>query len=153
MSVRSNPILRLLAEPAGAVVSVSGPDSYISPDWYQLDDQVPTWNYVAVHLRGSLRRLPDEELPDILDRLSNRFEGELAPKPIWHRNKMTPDVFGRMLKMIVPIAIDVDQIDGTWKLSQNKPEEVRLNAAAKVPEHGIGSELHTLSELMRNLPE
>ena len=58
--VRANPIARLLA--AGerpAVLAVSGPDGYVSPDWYGAEpDQVPTWNYVAVHLRGTLRLRP-----------------------------------------------------------------------------------------------
>ena len=60
--VRANPIARLLA--AGerpAVLAVSGPDGYVSPDWYGPEpDQVPTWNYVAVHLRGTLRLRPEE---------------------------------------------------------------------------------------------
>ena len=42
--VRSNPILRLLDTPQKAVIAVSGPDAYISPDWYLVADQVPTWN-------------------------------------------------------------------------------------------------------------
>ncbi len=59
--VRSNPIAGLLeGEGVSALMIISGPDAYISPDWYGLDDQVPTWNYVAVHLRGTLRRLPDQ---------------------------------------------------------------------------------------------
>ena len=52
---RPNPILRLLATPHPAVIAVSGPDGYVSPDWYGMEDQVPTWNYIAVHLRGPLR--------------------------------------------------------------------------------------------------
>ena len=50
---RSNPIARAPL-PASALMAVSGPDAYISPDWYGVADQVPTWNYVAVHLRGTL---------------------------------------------------------------------------------------------------
>jgi len=42
--VRSNPMLKLLDKEAPGVLAVSGPDSYVSPDWYQLEDQVPTWN-------------------------------------------------------------------------------------------------------------
>ena len=43
--------------PAGALLIVSGPDGYVSPDWYgePRNRMVPTWNYVAVHLRGELR--------------------------------------------------------------------------------------------------
>ena len=88
--VRSNPIAGLLErEECPALMIVSGPDAYISPDWYGLDDQVPTWNYVAVHLRGTLRRLPDDRLRPHLAALSLQFEQRLAPKPVW-----SPDVFG-----------------------------------------------------------
>ncbi len=73
--VRSNPIVRALAQPADAVIAVSGADSYVSPDWYGVDDQVPTWNYVAVHLRGRLEQLPPEELRGVLDRLSAEYGG------------------------------------------------------------------------------
>lgn len=53
--VRSTPITRaLLTAPRAARIAVSGPDGYISPDWYGLADQVPTWNYVAVHLTARL---------------------------------------------------------------------------------------------------
>src|SRR4051812_5840105 len=31
----------------------SGPHAYVSPSWYEADDVVPTWNYVAVHARGT----------------------------------------------------------------------------------------------------
>ena len=54
--VRSNPITRVLKTPQAARLAVSGPDGYVSPDWYGLADQVPTWNYVAVHLTGSLEQ-------------------------------------------------------------------------------------------------
>jgi transcriptional regulator len=52
--VRSNPIARAVTGPTRAVLAVTGPDGYVSPDWYDAPDQVPTWNYVAVHLRGPL---------------------------------------------------------------------------------------------------
>ena len=67
--VRSNPIVRLLKSPVEAVMAVSGGDAYISPDWYGVDNQVPTWNYVAVHVRGTVRQLDHQELRGILDRL------------------------------------------------------------------------------------
>lgn len=54
---RSNPIARA-GLPAPAVLMVSGTDGYISPDWYGLPDQVPTWNDLAVHLRGWLKPAP-----------------------------------------------------------------------------------------------
>ena len=149
--VRSNPIVRLISEPVDAVLAVSGPDSYVSPDWYELEDQVPTWNYVAVHLRGTLQSLPAEHLHDVLDRTSARFENELAPKKPWTSAKMDQEKYRRMQRMIVPVAMTVTQVDGTWKLSQNKPDATRLNAARGVREHGIGTGLTELAKLMESV--
>ena len=146
--VRSNPILRLLGEPVPAVIAVSGPDAYLSPDWYGVDDQVPTWNYVAVHLRGTLRRLDDGELHGILDELSALFEQRLAPKTPWTSAKMDQEIYGRMLRQIVPVAMEVERIDATWKLSQNKPQDVRLGAIAGLEGAVSGSEIAALAALM-----
>jgi len=146
--VRSNPILTALDQPLPALLAVSGPDGYVSPDWYGVPDQVPTWNYVAVHLRGSLARLPDTRLGEVLDRLTDAFEHRLAPKPPWRAEKMDPAVRARMMRSIVPLRMSVEEVQGTWKLGQNKPDGVRLGAAAAVS-GGIGHELDTLAELMR----
>lgn len=127
--VRSNPIVPLLPDPQPAVIAVQGPESYISPDWYGVPDQVPTWNYVAVHLRGTLSLLPDADLRPILDRLSAEFEGRLLPKTPWTSAKMTPGVMERMMRMVVPCRLTITDVQGTWKLSQNKPEAARLGAA------------------------
>ena len=68
--VRSNPIARLLQNiQTPAKLTVSGPHGYISPDWYGVKDQVSTWNYVAVHLSGTLRMLKHDQLLALLDRL------------------------------------------------------------------------------------
>jgi transcriptional regulator len=76
---RSNPIARA-GLPAGAVIAVIGPDAYISPDWYGVPDQVPTWNYVAVHLRGRLVALDESVMKGHVDELSAVHEGRLLPK-------------------------------------------------------------------------
>jgi transcriptional regulator len=147
--VRSNPIARALLEPLPARVAVSGPDSYVSPDWYGTEDQVPTWNYVAVHLTGMLERRPDSELPGVLDRLSEQFEARLAPKEPWRADKVEPDALARMMRMIVPLRLNVTGVDGTWKLAQNKPDGVRNAAAEHVDAYGIGAEVRDLAALMR----
>ena len=148
--VRSNPIARMLkAEPLLARIAVSGPHSYISPDWYNVPDQVPTWNYVAVQFWGQLELLEQDHLGGILDRLSAHFENQLAPKAPWKTSKMTPDVLERMKRQIVPIKLSVAGVDGTWKLNQNKDDPVRLHAADAVECNGIGTEREALAAYMR----
>ncbi len=151
--VRSNPMVRLLDRAQPAVIAVAGPDGYISPDWYGVADQVPTWNYVAVHLRGTLERLPDQALRPMLDRLSETFESRLAPKQPWVTAKMSDGAIGRMMRMILPFRLHVSAIEGTWKLGQNKDEPARMGAAGAVAAGGIGSELDVLTALMRQPPD
>ncbi|MGR3491883.1 MAG: FMN-binding negative transcriptional regulator [Shimia sp.] len=141
--VRSNPMLRAL--PSKAVLSVVGPEGYVSPDWYGVPDQVPTWNYVAVHLRGTLEQMPHGEMRDMLDRQSGHFERLLAPKPPWTTGKMTPEVLERMIRQIVPCRLMIETVDSTWKLSQNKPDDVRLSAAEHVADPALAA-------LMRDPP-
>lgn len=151
--VRSNPIVAACKTPQKAVFTVTGPDSYISPDWYGVPDQVPTWNYVAVRITGTLSSLPHGDMHTMLDRLSAHFEEHLLPKQPWTSAKMSEGVMERMMRAILPFRFDVTDIHGTWKLNQNKPEDVRIAAADHVAAYGIGQELQTLSALMRGASE
>ncbi|WP_323370552.1 FMN-binding negative transcriptional regulator [Sulfitobacter sp. F26204] len=146
--VRSNPIMRASKEPQTAKIAVSGAYSYISPDWCAMIDQVPTWNYVAVHLTGTLYLRPQEELHDLLDRQSAFYEDRLIPKKPRKTGKMSDGVMDRMMRMIVPCRMNVNAIDGTWKLGQNKPDATRKAAANKVPANGIGAETEALAALI-----
>jgi transcriptional regulator len=144
--VRSNPIVAAATGPVPAVLAVSGPDGYISPDWYGLPDQVPTWNYVAVHLRGHLEPVPADGMHAMLDRLSAAFEARLAPKRPWTSTKMSPGTMDRMMRQILPFRLRIATVDGTWKLNQNKPDAARQSAAAAVADSGLAA-------LMRDPPD
>ena len=110
------------------VLSVIGPDAYVSPDWYGMADQVPTWNYIAVHLRGTLVQLPDEAMDGHVNALSDRFEARLAPKPVWKSTKMSDGMMDRMKRMILPFRLNITTVDGTSKLNQNKTPAARALA-------------------------
>ncbi len=151
---RSNPIARA-GLPAPAVLAVSGPDAYVSPDWYgpheQVPDQVPTWNYVAVHLRGMLEPLPDDALRPQADGLSAVHEGRIAGKRPWTSTKMTADAMERMMRMILPFRLRILDVQGTWKLNQNKTPEIRARTAAALAQGDAGAQ--AIAALMRALPE
>ncbi len=148
--VRSNPIARALKDsPAEALLMVSGPDAYISPDWYMVADQVPTWNYVAIHLRGELRLLPQDALLAHLERLSAHNEDRLLPKKPWTHHKMSDGVMERMMRQIVPVEMTIREVDSTWKLNQNKSAEAREMAATSVERSPIGMRQGDLAGLMR----
>lgn len=147
--MRSNPVARAAREAVPARLAVQGPHGYISPDWYGIDDQVPTWNYVSVHLTGRLVPLPQDHLRGALERLSDEFETRLAPKPVWKLSKVPEDVLARLMRIIQPFALEIEDVDGTWKLAQHKPEAARLSAADGMEAAGLGSETALLAGLMR----
>ncbi len=146
---RSNPIARADL-PTKAVLSVQGPHHYISPDWYgPHTDQVPTWNYVAVHLRGTLEPLPPEGLEPQITALSAEHENRLIPgKRPWTTDKMSPGSMERMMRMILPFRLRIETVDGTWKLNQNKTIEIRARAAAALGAQGGVPDAVALSRLM-----
>ena len=149
--VRVNPLARHLGGgPASALLIVSGPDGYVSPDWYGEPQLVPTWNYVAVHLRGELRLLDDTALRPILERLSAEFETRLAPKPPWKTDKVDDGLLRRMMRQIIPIELSLESVESTFKLNQNRSETARSGAAAVLAAGGTpGTETRALAALMQ----
>jgi transcriptional regulator len=105
------------------LVSVSGREAYQSANWYVSENQVPTWHYEAVEIEGVARPLPQVELVDLLDRLSERFEGIHSPGQPWTRGKMEPGTFAAMARAIVGFEVDPVEMRGTRKFNQHKSAE------------------------------
>jgi transcriptional regulator len=112
---------------------------------------VPTWNYVAVHLRGRLEPLPDEALRPMADELSAMFEARLAPKRPWTSAKMSDEAMVRMMRMILPFRLVIEGVEGTWKLGQNKTPEQRAGAVAGLEAWEEPSPRTELARLMRGV--
>ena len=130
-------------------------DAYVSPDWYAAPDQVPTWNYRAVEIEGQVEPMGREHLIDLLDALSLKHEARLAPKPPWTRAKMNPDAFERLLAGITGFRMRIGRLEGTIKLSQNKPVEERRRVARALesrPEPGAQSIARAMWASMENPP-
>jgi len=133
----ANGLNAALALDPRALCVVTGPDAYISPDWYGIPDQVPTWNYVSAEISGAVRAIPSEQAALMLDDLSAMFEARLAPKPVWTRAKMDPARFDTMVRQgIIAYEMDVICLTGVSKLSQNKPPEAIEGVRAALSQSG-----------------
>ncbi|WP_454714725.1 FMN-binding negative transcriptional regulator [Caulobacter segnis] len=141
---RGNLLTPHLTQGFRAIALATGLDAYISPDWYESADQVPTWNYQSVEAEGSVAPLNDEELIALLDDLSAQEEARLLPKKPWTRGKMKAGKFENLLRGIQGGRLFVERLEGTFKLSQNKNDADRLGAAK-----GLGD--HPIADLMRGL--
>jgi len=109
--------------PGPVLISISGREAYQSANWYVSENQVPTWHYEAVEIEGEAKTLSSDELVDLLDRLSERFENELQPERPWTRGKMEPGKFEAMTRAIVGFEVDPIDVRGTRKFNQHKTGE------------------------------
>lgn len=125
---RANPIHEYIGEGCKALLICQGPDAYISPDWYGVPNQVPTWTYTAIHMKGTARVLPGAANLPHSDRLSSIFEERLLPKPPWKSSKMDQAKLSAMAKAIVTISIDVESVDAQKKFIQHKGETEHMGA-------------------------
>ena len=140
---RGNALAPYVVESFRAVALATGPDAYVSPDWYGSEDQVPTWNYVSAEAEGLVAPLSDAEFVALLDDLSAQEEAHLAPKKPWTRDKMSPGRFEAMMRGIIGCRLTVERLEGTWKLSQNKTAADRAGVLAALADHPIADLMET----------
>src|ERR1044072_7195999 len=120
---RNNP-LGAIAEKGGAwLVAVQGHDAYVSPDWYAIKDQVPTWLYESVHLSGPVRLIPSDHTQAHTEALSAKFEGWIEGKEPWLIDKVADKRREMLLKGIIAVEMTVETIEGNSKLNQHKGDE------------------------------
>ena len=130
---KANPHWQSLANRETLVV-FPGPHSYVSPSLYAEELSVPTWNYVAIHAYGTLRLLEDNALKEAL--LSDLI---MANEPAYAQQwQSLPEGYRRtMLAGIVGFRIEINRIEGKFKISQNRPEADRNAVQAA---HSAGNE-------------
>lgn len=131
---KSNALTRHL-EGARALITVNGPDGYVSPRWYENRDTVPTWDYVALEMEGPVRTLADGDLEqllhDVIDTFESRIEGER-----WLASESSPRVWSGLFRGITGFAMQVEEWRPTLKLSQKKTPVERERIAAGVEQQG-----------------
>jgi transcriptional regulator len=143
---RANPQWRSFDGDRQCLVMFDGPHAYISPSWYATSPAVPTWNYTAVHVYGIPRPFHDAgQLAELVDRLVGIYEGKMTePWP----GKLPGDFKAAMLKAIVGFTIEIDRIEGKFKLGQNRPVEDRSGAVARL-ERSSDRTARELAEITR----
>ena len=146
---RANPVWQQCKGSVDVLVIFRGNQSYISPNWYpskhETHRQVPTWNYEVVHVHGRLTVMDEEKfVRGVVARLTREHEVN-EPRP-WKMGDSPPDYIDGMLRAIVGIEIEIKRIEGKAKLSQNRENRDRLNAADVLITHGNDD----LARAMRN---
>ena len=120
---RANAQARQLADGDEVLLIVQGPDAYVSPGFYPSKREhgrvVPTWNYVVVHIRGRVRTSRDHDaLLDVVRDLTDVHERDLAEP--WAVSDAPDEFVAEQLRAIVGVEIEVTELTGKTKLSQNR---------------------------------
>lgn len=118
-----------------AVVVFRGPHGYVSPGWLVTDTSrqgVPTWNFAAVHASGRLRAVDDPETKyQLLATLIDQYERGIGGTSYDFRALPKADVMARA-KGIQPFELEIDQLEGKFKLFQERPEPDKAAALPKL---------------------
>lgn len=128
---RNNPLWQEVKEGQEVLVIFRAVEGYISPSWYPSKQahhkQVPTWNYAVVHAHGRIRVRDDARFVRRLLATLTRTQEVAEPAP-WKMADAPRDYIEAMVQAVVGIEIEVSQLVGKFKLSQNKEEGDRLGA-------------------------
>lgn len=129
---RANPLWRQHDPTREVLVLFQGPHAYVAPAWYEEKQRsgevVPTYNYAVVHAHGPLRVMEEsQELLDLLQRLTHRFENERSAP--WQVDDAPGAFVERLMDAIVGIEIPITRISGKWKTSQNRTALDRITIA------------------------
>jgi transcriptional regulator len=116
---KENPQWKGFEENDSVLAVFSGPHSYISSSWYD-HENVPTWNYLAVHVYGKIKIVEEEEAINSLKKLVDKYEKN-SENPIRVEDLSSKTM--RQVRGIVAFEIEVTAIEATKKLSQNRDEK------------------------------
>ncbi len=131
---RANPQWTHFEREPQVLVVFEGPHGYISPTWY-VDAGVPTWDYAVVHAYGTARAIGDLAATRAhVERLAARYEQ--GNRPPWE-----PAYDERKLAGIVGVEIRITEIQGKFKLSQNRSAADRAGVTAKLVARGTDNDL------------
>jgi len=114
------------------LVIFTGPDSYVSPRWYD-HVNVPTWNYIAVHVYGKPRLVTDAaEMHELMKGLVDRYEGQTEGDKRYTVEGLPADFLESQMKGIVGFEISVEEVQASFKLSQNRDQKNYENVIAEL---------------------
>ncbi|MCM3004234.1 FMN-binding negative transcriptional regulator [Priestia koreensis] len=134
------------AENQEVLVLFQGPHAYISPSWYESTQAVPTWNYVAVHVYGTLKMMEDAN--DVASALSDMVSVYESPTSTYRLEEAGEDYLHGLQKGIVGFHISIERIEGKEKLSQNHSVDRQKRIVAALEKQPY-EDSHKIAERMK----
>ena len=131
------------------LVIFNGPHSYISSSWYD-HDNVPTWNYIAVHIYGTIKIIEGEQLYKALNKLVDKYEKNMASPD--SMDKMSPETL-KQINGIIGFNISIKEIQAAYKLSQNRKDYDYHNVVKELENNGDENSLKVAKIMQEKRPK
>lgn len=123
-----------------------GPHAYVSSSWYD-HENVPTWNYIAVHVYGTVRIIEGEELVNSLKHLVNKYE-KASEHPVTVEG-MSEKFLNNEMRGIVAFEMTITKIEAAYKLSQNRDDKNHVNIIQELEKRGDNPSIQIAKEMKR----
>lgn len=136
---------------ADGLVLFAGPHAYISPEWYEAREAVPTWNYMAVHVYGRLRAYRVDDAPAEIERALSGLIAQHEPGYQAHWEALSERYRDGMRRGIVGFALMAERVEGKFKLSQNRSVADRASVAAALNDSANADSRATGQAMQRGL--
>lgn len=131
------------------LVIFPGAHKYISPVWYETNQAVPTWNYLSVHVYGKIEILHEkEEKIKIIRDVVKYFEGDESKYKV---DELKPGYLDGLLKGITAFKIEITELQGKQKISQNHPEERQLRVINELEKLNDQDSIEIAARMKNNL--
>ena len=145
---RANPQWKSFQDVGEVMAIFNGPHAYISSSWYD-HENVPTWNYIAVHVYGRIRIIEGEELLHSLKQLTDKYEQKSA-RPV-AVERMSKEYVDAHIRALVGFEITIDDIQAAYKLSQNRDKSNYENIITQLERRNEEHDVSVASEMKKNI--
>jgi len=146
---KGNPQWRHWTEGDEVLAVFSGPHAYVSSSWYD-HPNVPTWNYIAVHVYGRLRIIEGDALRASIQALMQKYEAA-SRQPVTMEG-LPPDLVQRELRGVVGFAVDITEVQPKAKLSQNRDDHNHELITHELDRRNDGFDAEIAREMRKRRP-
>jgi transcriptional regulator len=142
---KENPQWQGFAENDQILAVFSGPHSYISPSWYD-HENVPTWNYIAVHVYGKIKIIEGDAVIESLKRLVDKYE-QNSENPV--RIEDLSEKTMMQSRGIVAFEIEIEEIQAQQKMSQNRDDKNYQNIISELEKTNKNQSIAVANEMKK----
>ncbi len=143
---RGNKQWRALPQNEEVIVIFQGPHTYVSSSWYD-HENVPSWNYVAVHVYGKAHMQSEEELIESLRQLTNKYEKDsVHPVSV---DTMSEKFLHAELRGTIGFEITIERMEANFKLSQNRDEKNHTQIISELEKRGDENSVSVANEMRK----